>query len=64
MTTTSETSGGGRVSEIEIAVLRVALTGIEPPVWRRAAVPAATDLETLHVIIQAAWAGTMTICGS
>lgn len=38
----------------EIAILRIELAGIEPLIWRRVAVRATTNLQTLHRIIQAA----------
>ena len=37
-----------------VAVLRVELADIEPLIWRRVAVKPATNLQTLHRIIQAA----------
>ena len=36
-----------------IAVLRIELIDIEPLIWRRVAVKTATNLQTLHRIIQA-----------
>ena len=37
-----------------VAILRIELNDIEPLIWRRVAVPTATNLQTLHRIIQAA----------
>ena len=42
------------MSADDIAVLRIELIDIEPLIWRRVAVPTATNLQTLHRIIQAA----------
>lgn len=42
------------MSADEIAVLRIELKDIEPLIWRRVAVRAAANLQTLHRIIQAA----------
>jgi hypothetical protein len=42
------------MSRDDIAVLRIELDDIEPLIWRRVAVRAATNLQTLHRIIQAA----------
>ena len=44
----------GGVSADNIAVLRIELIDTEPLIWRRVAVPTATNLQTLHRIIQAA----------
>jgi hypothetical protein len=44
----------GGMSADDIAVLRIELIDIEPLIWRRVAVPTATNLQTLHRIIQAA----------
>ncbi|HVX78523.1 MAG TPA: plasmid pRiA4b ORF-3 family protein, partial [Bradyrhizobium sp.] len=41
------------MSADDIAILRVELIDIEPLIWRRVAVPTATNLQTLHRIIQA-----------
>ena len=38
----------------EIALLRIELADLEPLIWRRMAVRTATNLQTLHRIIQAA----------
>jgi hypothetical protein len=43
----------GRMSADPIAILRVELLDIDPLIWRRVAVPTATNLQTLHRIIQA-----------
>ena len=53
-TATETTDAGRRISGCQIAVLRIELSGTVPAVWRRVAVAAATDLETLHAIVQAA----------
>jgi Plasmid pRiA4b ORF-3-like protein len=42
------------VTADDIAVLRIELIDIEPLIWRRVAVTTATNLQTLHRIIQAA----------
>jgi hypothetical protein len=42
------------MSRDDIAVLRIELDDIEPLIWRRVAVRTATNLQTLHRIIQAA----------
>ena len=42
------------MSADDIAVLRIELIDIEPLIWRRVAVPTATNLQTLHRIVQAA----------
>ena len=42
------------MSADDIAVLRIELVEIEPLIWRRVAVRTATNLQTLHRIIQAA----------
>jgi Plasmid pRiA4b ORF-3-like protein len=42
------------MSADDIAVLRIELVEIEPLIWRRLAVRTATNLQTLHRIIQAA----------
>jgi hypothetical protein len=44
----------GGMSADPIAILRIELIDIEPLIWRRVAVPTATNLQTLHRIIQAA----------
>jgi hypothetical protein len=44
----------GGMSADPIAILRIELNDIEPLIWRRVAVPTATNLQTLHRIIQAA----------
>jgi hypothetical protein len=44
----------GGMSADPIAILRIELIDIEPLIWRRVAVPTATNLQTLHHIIQAA----------
>lgn len=41
------------MSTDEIAILRIELIDIEPLIWRRIAVRASTNLQTLHRIIQA-----------
>ena len=43
----------GGMSADAIAVLRIELIDIEPLIWRRVAVKTATNLQTLHRIIQA-----------
>lgn len=40
--------------EIQIAVLRIELQGIEPLIWRRVAVPTSMSLTAVHRVIQAA----------
>jgi len=42
------------MSADDIAVLHIELVDIEPLIWRRVALPTATNLQTLHRIIQAA----------
>jgi hypothetical protein len=42
------------MSRDDIAILRIELDDIEPLIWRRVAVRTATNLQTLHRIIQAA----------
>lgn len=42
------------MSAEDIALLHIELVDIEPLIWRRIAVPTATNLQTLHRIIQAA----------
>jgi hypothetical protein len=44
----------GGMSADPIAILRIELIDIEPLIWRRVAVPTATNLQTLNRIIQAA----------
>jgi hypothetical protein len=44
----------GGMSADPIAILRIELIDIEPLIWRRVTVPTATNLQTLHRIIQAA----------
>jgi hypothetical protein len=49
---------GEPVGEALVLRLKVSLTGIRPPVWRRIEVPARITLDALHRILQAAFGWT------
>jgi Plasmid pRiA4b ORF-3-like protein len=49
----------------DLVRLRIALEGIEPPIWRRVDVPANIWLKELHSVIQAAmgWQTSLPVPG-
>jgi len=44
--------------QLDVVQLRVQLKGIEPPIWRRIVVPAASRLHIFHLVIQEAFGWT------
>jgi hypothetical protein len=58
VSTESATSPHSAWEEPNAVQIRVALEGIEPPIWRRLVVPIETTLAQLHHILQAAMGWT------